>query len=123
MTKKELLKNIYELTTKVEYDLYLYDPSFYIKLNIDRGEYFIISMTLYDGVVVDIRSRNGNIVSKYLDELRLSDQISIYKELMKIDMYNSFRIEYPHLKHKEIEELCDGFVNNMNRRKVIHRKG
>jgi hypothetical protein len=117
MYKKDLIKQIYTLSFPKNNSNYI------INLNINRGKYIINqALNVREGLLISKLNKNGEEKINYVDDLSIFDQLFIYKKLLLIDIFKSFKNIYPERNNNEINILTINIYKNIHKnRKIIHR--
>lgn len=117
MYKKDLIKQIYILSFPKNNSNYI------INLNINRGKYIIKeALNVREGLLISKSNKNGEEKINYVDDLSIFDQLFIYKKLLLIDIFKSFKKIYPERNNNEINILTTNIYKNIHKnKKIIHR--
>jgi len=111
MTDKELLNNIYKLALDGE-----------IILNIKRKKYIIEKLWNVNGGIIAFIGNSQKYINPYVDQLKITDQIFIYRKLLKMDIYKKMKSNYPNMNKSNIRDLTNNIFNKTTKQKnTVHR--
>jgi len=118
MTRIELIQEIYILTCPNN------PLGAVINLNINRGKYIISKLWNVDGEIIAFLYNDKENIQSYVDELKITDQIFIYRKLLKMDIYYNMVESYPDKDLYEIVSLTDNIFAKLtkHKRKIVHSK-